>query len=221
MSIPIHPWWAPLPIELSSHDPSWATEFLTAKTALENLLSGLPILSIEHVGSTSIPDLLAKPILDIDIVIQKENFPAVLQEMKGGGYTHLGECHLPGRHAFWQPGCSLKTGEPTGWFEVEVTGEDGKKVVEKVRERRRNTYVCFEGSLSLRNHRDLKRILMEDAELRKEYGDRKSYLVHSLCIDDVEEYCFGKNDVVQKILRKAGWTDEELAIVCKTGWYRV
>lgn len=90
--------------------------------------------------------------------------------MKEGGYTHLGECHLPGRHAFWQPGASLKTGEPLRWIEVESVvddGKGGKRVVkEKVRERRRNTYVCFEGSLSLRNHRDLKRVLMEDAELR-------------------------------------------------------
>ncbi|KUJ18580.1 putative UPF0157 protein YqkA [Mollisia scopiformis] len=207
------PWWEPLPIALEPHNPSWATEFNTAAQMLRTLLSGLPITSIEHIGSTAIPDLLAKPILDIDIVISGPDFPAILQRMKEGGYTHLGECHLPGRHAFWQPGANAKTGEPTRWVEVEGVGS--------VRERRRNTYVCFERSLSLRNHRDLKRVLMEDEELRKEYGERKSYLVHTLLIDDVEEYCFGKNAVVQKILKKAGWSDEDLAVVCKTGWYRV
>lgn len=166
-----NPWWNPPPIILEPHNPSWALEFLTLKSTLSTLLVDLPIKSIEHVGSTSIPSLLAKPILDIDIVISATDFPAVLERMKEGGYTHLGECHLPGRHAFWQPGASLRTGEPMRWIEVEgeeTVDEFGwkGKTVKRVRERRINTYVCFEDSLSLRNHRDLKRVLMEDAELR-------------------------------------------------------
>lgn len=171
-------WYTAPLIELEPHDPNWAGEFVIAKASLGRLLTGLPILSIEHVGSTSIPDLIAKPILDIDIVINKDDWPAVLQRMmerkegeteedwKKRAYTYIGECGMPGRHSFFQPNCDPFDGEPRGYWEDEVMGSDGVKRVVKIHERRRNTYVCIEGSLSLRNHRDLKRVLMEDAELR-------------------------------------------------------
>ncbi|CZR50223.1 uncharacterized protein PAC_00095 [Phialocephala subalpina] len=212
-------WYTAPLIELEEHNPAWAGEFLIAKTSLENLLQGLPIISIEHVGSTSIPDLVSKPILDIDIVINKDDFVPILDKMREGGYTYIGECGMPGRHSFFQPNSDKTDGEPMGSWDDEVIGADGVKKLVRIYERRRNTYVCIEGSLSLRNHRDLKRILMEDAELKKEYGDRKKELVddHQLRAtdDDRLAYNVGKNEVVAKILKKAGWTDKELNIVCK------
>ena len=60
------------------YDPQWPENFLTVRRELEEALQGR-FLAIEHVGSTSVPGLCAKPILDIDIVIgnKPEDFAKV------------------------------------------------------------------------------------------------------------------------------------------------
>jgi GrpB-like predicted nucleotidyltransferase (UPF0157 family) len=93
-----------IPIILEQHNPQWAVEFEEVKKGLEQILAGIPIITIEHVGSTSIPDLKAKPVLDIDIEINRESLDAVTNALKAAGYTPIGECHIPGRHSFFQPG---------------------------------------------------------------------------------------------------------------------
>ena len=188
-------------IILKPHDPKWAEEFAIHKANLELILTGIPILSIEHVGSTSIPDLLAKPVIDIDIVIDPSNFFETYTALTNHKYKHIGECHIPGRHSFFQPD-SDENGNP--W---------------RRGEKRRNTYVVYKDCPSLRNHRDVKRVLMEDVELRKEYAETKRMLVEDKGIDDLEEYAKGKNEIVNKILKKAGWTDEELLQAGKVDFY--
>jgi len=96
------------------------------------------------------------------------------------------------KHAFWQPNT----------LETRGIHPDGSI--------RHNTYVIFENCNCLRGHRDLKRILLSDPELRNEYGEQKLWLVHELGVNNPQEYSSLKNDVVLKILRKAGWTDKDL-----------
>jgi len=84
---------------------------------------------------------------------------------------------------------------------------------------RRNTYVVLEGCLSLRNHRNLKKVLMQDEELRREYERVKIELVKDESVETVEDYCTGKNAIVCKILRKAGWNEEDLDVVTKSNLY--
>jgi GrpB-like predicted nucleotidyltransferase (UPF0157 family) len=55
-------------IIIEDYDPAWADRFAAASSLLDEALSGL-ILAIEHVGSTSVPGLPAKPIIDIDLLI--------------------------------------------------------------------------------------------------------------------------------------------------------
>jgi GrpB-like predicted nucleotidyltransferase (UPF0157 family) len=55
-------------IIIEDYDPAWADQFAAASSLLGEALSGL-ILAIEHVGSTSVPGLPAKPIIDIDLLI--------------------------------------------------------------------------------------------------------------------------------------------------------
>jgi GrpB-like predicted nucleotidyltransferase (UPF0157 family) len=55
-------------IIIEDYDPAWADRFAAASSLLGEALSGL-ILAIEHVGSTSVPGLPAKPIIDIDLLI--------------------------------------------------------------------------------------------------------------------------------------------------------
>ena len=90
-----------------------------------------------------------------------------------------------------------------------MTKNTGKK-----REMRRNTYVILEGTIALKNHRDLKRMLLEDAALREEYEDVKMHLAGRE-LQDIDEYCRGKNEILLKILKSAGWNEEELEEVRK------
>lgn len=92
---------------------------------------------------------------------------------------------VPGRVAFRQP--------------VETRGK----------EMRRNTYVVLDECLSLRNHLDLKKVLLTDEVLREEYGAVKRRVVEG-GVKDVDEYCRRKDAVIWKILKKARWSEEEL-----------
>jgi GrpB-like predicted nucleotidyltransferase (UPF0157 family) len=196
-----------IPIILEQHNPQWAVEFEKVKKGLEQILAGIPIITIEHVGSTSIPDLKAKPVLDIDIETNRENLDAVTSALEAAGYTPIRDCRLPGRYSFFQPGSNAYDVFLPWWKLPPGTPPRG--------ERRRNTYVCITGCLSLRNHRDLKRVLMEDEGLRREYEAEKEWLArHSN--GDVKDYCKEKSTIVKKILRKAGWAEEDLDVVSKT-----
>jgi len=185
---------------VEDHNPGWKFEFSRARNELQVILKNIPILSIEHVGSTSIPGLPAKPVLDIDIVVTVDALEATRSAMKSGGYLDMGEMGVPGRVAFRQPGYQISE------------FANGTKL--EGREMRRNTYVVLDGCLSLRNHLDLKRVLLEDTGLRDEYGTVKRKLA-SKELEDVDEYCCGKNEVMLKILRKAGWSEEDLEEVRK------
>lgn len=63
-------------------------------------LGGL-VLRIEHVGSTAVPDLLAKPILDIDIVMHDYSmFPEIIGVLESLGYEHRGDQGISQREVF-------------------------------------------------------------------------------------------------------------------------
>ncbi|MBM0237638.1 GrpB family protein [Micromonospora sp. ATA32] len=56
-------------IVIEDYDPAWVDRFAAASSSLNEVLGGL-IISVEHVGSTSVPGLAAKPIIDIDLLIE-------------------------------------------------------------------------------------------------------------------------------------------------------
>jgi GrpB-like predicted nucleotidyltransferase (UPF0157 family) len=59
-------------IVIEDYDPAWADRFTTERARLEDALEfiGIIVIGIEHVGSTSVPGLAAKPIIDIDVLIE-------------------------------------------------------------------------------------------------------------------------------------------------------
>jgi GrpB-like predicted nucleotidyltransferase (UPF0157 family) len=76
---------------LVPHDPAWARAFAQFRDVYASALNGL-ILGVEHIGSTAIPDLMAKPILDMDIVLPDDSvFPQVVERLFALGYTHAGD----------------------------------------------------------------------------------------------------------------------------------
>ncbi|AWB86967.1 GrpB family protein [Mycetocola zhujimingii] len=58
----------PLHVELRDYDPQWASDFLTHRANILQALAGESI-GVEHIGSTSVPGLAAKPIIDIVVVV--------------------------------------------------------------------------------------------------------------------------------------------------------
>ena len=185
-------------IILEPYNPAWETRFDQVRNDLAVILKNIPVRAIEHVGSTSVPGLMAKPVLDIDIIVTPATLTATRQCLVAAGYQDLGEMGVPGRVAFRQPGFARS--EVANGSAVTSRGET---------EMRRNTYVILEDSLSLTNHRDLKRVLLEDTDLRSEYGEIKRKIVER-GENNMDEYCRGKNEVMLKILKRAGWTEDEL-----------
>src|SRR5215813_8176978 len=85
---------------LSSHDPNWFAEFAALKAVYSGALGNL-IVDIEHVGSTAVPDLLAKPIIDIDIVMRGySDLPKIVRVLRSLGYEHVGDRGIFQREVF-------------------------------------------------------------------------------------------------------------------------
>jgi GrpB-like predicted nucleotidyltransferase (UPF0157 family) len=77
-------------VELVPYDPNWSEDFERIRDKLQRLL--LPyVITIEHIGSTSIPGIAAKPLIDIDIILRSSaDIPAATQRLLDQGYEPRG-----------------------------------------------------------------------------------------------------------------------------------
>ena len=113
-------------VVVQSYEKTWADDFVAIRDELNTVLKDLA-LRIEHVGSTSVEGLSAKPIIDIDAVIQnREKLPEVIAALQKLGYSHEGDQGIPGREAFKYEG--------------------------KEHLRKHHLYVCAQDSEELRRH---------------------------------------------------------------------
>jgi GrpB-like predicted nucleotidyltransferase (UPF0157 family) len=88
------------PIEIVEPDPRWARWYIDDAAQLWNAL-GARLRAVEHFGSTAVPGLVAKPI--IDILVAPKEWPLASvdrQALEGLGYAYLGEAGVPGREYF-------------------------------------------------------------------------------------------------------------------------
>jgi GrpB-like predicted nucleotidyltransferase (UPF0157 family) len=135
-----------MPITVSPYSATWPAQFAQVSTHLSTLLASTPYISIEHVGSTSVPGLAAKPILDIDVVAARSQLDAVIAALsRDPSLLYMGELGIADRHAFRAPG----------------------RVPDM------NLYVCIEGCAALRNHIGVRDLLRRDPALRDEYAKLK------------------------------------------------
>jgi GrpB-like predicted nucleotidyltransferase (UPF0157 family) len=167
-------------VEVVTYNAAWPVHFTRMRQALEAALGGVEIRSIEHVGSTSVPGLAAKPVLDIDVVVPRGQLGAAISALVAAGYEHRGDLGIPDRHAMRAPSGGI----------------------------RRNVYVVVEGSLALRNHLAVRGALRTDATLRRRYGALKRQLARD--VDHIDDYVEGKSGLLTEILTRAGFTPSEL-----------
>jgi GrpB-like predicted nucleotidyltransferase (UPF0157 family) len=87
-------------VELVDHDPIWAEHFEAERPALAEIFDGHAV-AIEHIGSTAVEDLCAKPIVDVLVGLRElELTGEQIAAMERLGYRYLGEHGLPGRLFF-------------------------------------------------------------------------------------------------------------------------
>lgn len=87
-------------VTVVAYDPRWPALFDEEKTRIAAALAG-SVVAIEHIGSTSVPGLEAKPIIDILVGMRPlEVTDAQIAAMEELGYEYLGELGLPGRLFF-------------------------------------------------------------------------------------------------------------------------
>ncbi len=164
-------------ITVTDYDPAWLEAFQT----LARLLA--PVLhrfggALEHIGSTSVEGLAAKPVIDVDYVLADAAlWPQVKRELETLGFYHRGDGGLPGREMFTE---SLRL------------------------DFRHNFYVCVAGSPHLENHLQLRGYLRGNPEALRRYGECKKRLAREFP-DSVDDYCVGKSDLLSEFLAAAGF----------------
>ncbi|MFJ8364303.1 GrpB family protein [Streptomyces sp. NPDC093984] len=90
-------------IVVSDYDPRWPERFEDLRQRLAPHVADLAV-SIEHVGSTAVPECAAKPVIDLDIVVSEEAvMPELISRLAGQGYRHEGDLGIRGRDAFQAP----------------------------------------------------------------------------------------------------------------------
>ncbi|HZR30053.1 MAG TPA: GrpB family protein [Terriglobales bacterium] len=91
------------PIIVLDYDPNWPGVFQSLRKRIAHALGDIAA-AIEHVGSTAVPDLAAKPIIDIDVLLASETMlSAAIERLATLGYIHQGDLGIPEREAFSAP----------------------------------------------------------------------------------------------------------------------
>lgn len=91
------------PIVIEDYDPHWQGQFELLRARIAAALGPLAA-AIEHVGSTAVPGLAAKPIIDIDVLLcSAADLPTAITRLATLGYQHRGDLGVPGRDAFRPP----------------------------------------------------------------------------------------------------------------------
>lgn len=171
-------------IEVVEYDPSWTSKFNQLKEIIWPTISEFAD-RIEHVGSTSVEGMWAKPVIDLDIIVKSaELMPGVIEGLSKVGYIHRGNLGIEGREAFKNESSLFK----------------------------HNLYACLDGCLALRNHITLRDHLRDNPLDRDRYSQVKRELAANFS-EDIDSYVDGKTDFIISILKRYKVNSGELAAI--------
>ncbi|MEO1129258.1 MAG: GrpB family protein [Planctomycetota bacterium] len=161
---------------LVEYQQDWPAAFDAERARLSDALGH--DVSIEHIGSTAVPDTISKPLIDVMIGLPDiADHAAHIPRLETLGYTYRGEYGIPDRHFF-------TLGDPTTHHVHMVAhGEHFWRL-----------------NLLFRDH------LRNNADARERYVAEKKRLgdVHA---DDRAQYTKGKDGIIRAILAEAGWRE--------------
>ncbi len=162
-------------VEVLAHDPQWVARFRQEANLVRSIL-GEQIVAVHHIGSTSVPDLQAKPIIDVLLEVRDiEELDRHNQSMREQGYEPRGEFGLPRRRYFPRT-------------------VDGRRVS--------HVHSWQSGDTEIQRHLDFRDYLYSYPQTREAYGRLKVDLAEKFS-DNREQYVEGKHAFCQEIERRA------------------
>lgn len=159
------------------YDATWKSAFEDIKTELESAIGDLSV-GIEHVGSTSVEGMSAKPCIDIDVIIRDYSvFHAVVKRLKTIGYIHEGNLGIKDREAF--------------------------QYSDKAYLQKHHLYVCPQYSEELYRHITFRDFLRNHPEAVKRYSLVKEKAAR-LFPDDIDRYMAYKSPCIEELYEVCG-----------------
>ena len=162
-------------VRLADHDLSWSVLFASECESLHRALDNL-VVDIQHVGSTAVPDLPAKPILDIAIAIRTlDIIPDIVERLTEIGYIYRGDGGDEGGHLFdKEPEPDIRTA---------------------------HVHVVESSDTQWKNYLLFLKTLREDPNVRKRYADVKQVLAKQFP-NDRKSYSLAKDEFIERVLRE-------------------
>jgi GrpB-like predicted nucleotidyltransferase (UPF0157 family) len=157
-------------ILIEEYDARWTDSFAALAARVKTSLGDL-VLRIEHVGSTAVTGLAAKPVIDLDVVVSQADLPEAIQCLARLEYVHEGDLGIAGREAFRSP--------PGGT--------------------RHHLYLLAEDAKELQRHLAFRDRLRADPILRDAYAVLKRSLA-ARYPGDREAYSRGKSSFITRVL---------------------
>ena len=171
-------------ITVVDYNPNWPRQFQDLRSTLTSAIGDIA-LAIEHVGSTAVPGLSAKPVIDIDVVVSgPQQVADAIMRLAIIGYSHRGDLGIAGREAFDSPH----------------------------RDPAHHLYVCQQDALALRNHLTMRATLRTNPHLAREYGELKKGLATRFS-NDIDGYIDGKTGFLLRLLQIGDFAADEIEAI--------
>lgn len=170
-------------IIVEPYNSKWPLEFEKINSELLPTI-GNDVVSIEHVGSTAVPGLWAKSIIDLNIVVERENISLIIKKLSTIGYIHEGDLGIKDREAF----CYC----------------------DKTHLMHHHLYVCPTDSAELERQIKFRDYLRKNPDDCEKYSNIKIEMAKKYPYD-IDSYIKGKEPVVMGIYSRCGvkpWKEE-------------
>jgi GrpB-like predicted nucleotidyltransferase (UPF0157 family) len=169
------------------YDAAWKCAFEAIRSEIADALGALAI-GIEHVGSTSVEGLSAKPCIDVDVVIRdRSDLDAVVRRLGAIGYFHEGDLGIKDREAF--------------------------KYSDKPHLMKHHLYVCPQNSKELQRHLTFRDFLRSNREAAGKYSAVKETAA-KLFPDDMDGYIAYKSPCIEDLYKRCGLKNDEAYLAC-------